>query len=100
MFGAGCYFAEDAEKVDQYARPDAGPSGPRPRRAGRAACAALPGGTNASRYRGGEGGARQLGRSTMQIMCIMWVCVLKFVDGREVWLFYLEKAMPCACHEN
>eukprot|EP00913_Durusdinium_trenchii_P004348 g4030.t2 len=28
MFGAGCYFAEDAEKVDQYARPDAGPSGP------------------------------------------------------------------------
>jgi len=28
MFGAGCYFAEDVEKVDQYARPDKGPEGP------------------------------------------------------------------------
>ena len=22
IFGAGCYFAEDSEKIDQYARPD------------------------------------------------------------------------------
>lgn len=22
MFGAGCYFAEDPEKIDQYVRPD------------------------------------------------------------------------------